>query len=153
MLSLSFIYRNALTLKCWNVVSEWTTSSHAPSVLGVLTGVHYDTSLLSSQQQWTERIPPICPPATPTGCSSIALALSVQKAFCQNTGGVVVPFSGGSSQHRDWIQVSLIAGGFFTSWDTREAQEYWSGWLFPSPGDLLTQELNQGLLHCRQILH
>ena len=33
----------------------------------------------------------------------------------------------GSSQPRDWIQVSLIAGGFFTSWATREAQEYWSG--------------------------
>ena len=24
-------------------------------------------------------------------------------------------------------QVSSIAGGFFTSWATREAQEYWSG--------------------------
>ena len=24
-------------------------------------------------------------------------------------------------------QVSCIAGGFFTSWATREAQEYWSG--------------------------
>jgi len=31
-------------------------------------------------------------------------------------------------------------------------QEYWSGFPFPSPGDLLTQELNPGLLHCRQIL-
>ena len=75
----------------------------------------------------------------------------------------------------------------------REAQEYWSGWPIPSPGDLpdlgiepgfpalqvdslpaelqgklkntgvgglsllqqifLTQELNQGLPHCRQILY
>ena len=40
---------------------------------------------------------------------------------------VVVPFSRGSSQPRDWSQVSRIAGGFFTSWATREAQEYWSG--------------------------
>ena len=31
-------------------------------------------------------------------------------------------------------------------------QEYWSGWAFPSPGDLLAQESNPGLLHCRQIL-
>jgi len=31
-------------------------------------------------------------------------------------------------------------------------QEYWSGWAFPSPGDLLAQESNSGLLHCRQIL-
>ena len=28
---------------------------------------------------------------------------------------------------RDWTQVSRIAGGFFSSWATREAQEYWSG--------------------------
>ena len=40
---------------------------------------------------------------------------------------VAVPFSKGSSQPRDWTQVSHIAGEFFTSWATREAQEYWSG--------------------------
>ena len=39
----------------------------------------------------------------------------------QNTGVVAVPFSTGSSQPRDWSQVSCIAGGFFTSWATREA--------------------------------
>ena len=32
-------------------------------------------------------------------------------------------------------------------------QEYWSWQPFPSPGDLLTQRLNLGLLHCRQILY
>ena len=31
-------------------------------------------------------------------------------------------------------------------------QEYWSGLPFPSPGDLLTQGSNSGLLHCRQTL-
>ena len=35
-------------------------------------------------------------------------------------------FSRGSSQPRDQTQLSCIAGGFFTSWGTREAQEYWS---------------------------
>ena len=30
------------------------------------------------------------------------------------------------TQARDQTQVSRIAGGFFTSWATREAQEYWS---------------------------
>ena len=40
---------------------------------------------------------------------------------------VAFPFSRGSSQPRDQTQVSCIAGGFFTSWATREAQEYWSG--------------------------
>ena len=34
---------------------------------------------------------------------------------------VAFPFSRGSSQPRDWTQVSRIAGGFFTSWATREA--------------------------------
>ena len=49
---------------------------------------------------------------------------------------VAFPFSRGSSQPRNRTQVSCIAGGFFTSWATREAQEYWSGSPFPSPGDL-----------------
>ena len=40
---------------------------------------------------------------------------------------VAFPFSRGSSQPRDRTQVSCIAGGFFTSWATREAQEHWSG--------------------------
>ena len=35
---------------------------------------------------------------------------------------IAVPISRGSSQPRDRTQVSHIAGGFFTSWDTREAQ-------------------------------
>ena len=33
-----------------------------------------------------------------------------------------IPYSRGSSQPRDQTQVSCIAGGFFTSWATREAQ-------------------------------
>ena len=45
----------------------------------------------------------------------------------QNTGVVVMPSSRGSSQLEDRTQVSCIAGGFFTSWATREAQEYWNG--------------------------
>ena len=32
-------------------------------------------------------------------------------------------------------------------------QEYWSGLLFPSPGDLLAQGSNPGLLRCRQTLY
>ena len=35
---------------------------------------------------------------------------------------VAFPFSGGSSQPRDQTQGSHIAGGFFTSWATRETQ-------------------------------
>ena len=33
-------------------------------------------------------------------------------------------------------QLSHISSGFFTSWANREAQEYWSVWPIPSPGDL-----------------
>ena len=40
---------------------------------------------------------------------------------------VAFPVSRGFSQARDQTQVSHIAGRFFTSWATREAQEYWSG--------------------------
>ena len=40
---------------------------------------------------------------------------------------VAFPFSRGSSQPRDRTQVSHIAVRVFTSWATREAQEYWSG--------------------------
>ena len=49
---------------------------------------------------------------------------------------VAFPFSRGSSQPRDRTQVSRIAGRFFTSGATREAQQYWSGQPVPSPGDL-----------------
>ena len=44
----------------------------------------------------------------------------------QNTGvgweWVAISFSKGSSQPKDWTQVSCIAGGFFTSLATREVQ-------------------------------
>ena len=33
---------------------------------------------------------------------------------------VTIPFSRGSSQSRDWTQVSYVAGGCFTIWATRE---------------------------------
>ena len=66
---------------------------------------------------------------------------------------VTFPFSGRSSQPRDQTQVSHISGGFFTSWATREAQEYGVGSLSFLQGIFPTQELNQGLLHCRRILY
>ena len=66
---------------------------------------------------------------------------------------VTFPFSKGYSQPRDWTQVSHIAGRFFTSWATRGAQEYWSSSLSLLQQTLPTQELNQGLLYCRQILY
>ena len=58
-----------------------------------------------------------------------------------------------SSQPRDRIQVSHIAGRLFSVWTTREAQEYWSRSPIPSPGYLPHLGINQCLLHCRQILY
>ena len=112
---------------------------------------------------------------------------------------VVMPFSIGSSQPRDWTQVSHIAGRFFTIWVTGEAQTQARLWInrvqtspilclaaqsyltFGDPMDcsppgssihwiiqarilvwvavpfsreiFLTQRLNPGLQHCRQILY
>ena len=40
---------------------------------------------------------------------------------------VAIPLSRGSSQSKDWTQVSHIASRFFTSQARREAQDYWSG--------------------------
>ena len=57
---------------------------------------------------------------------------------------VVFPFSRGSSQPRDQTQVSHIAGGFFTSWATREAQEYWRELPIPSPVDLPNPGIEPG---------
>ena len=57
---------------------------------------------------------------------------------------VAMPSSMGSSQPRDWTQVSRIAGRFFTIWATREAQEYWSGKPISSPGDLTNPGIELG---------
>ena len=57
---------------------------------------------------------------------------------------VAYPFSSGSSPPRNQTQVSRTADGFFTSWATREVQEYWSGQPIPSPADLLNPETEPG---------
>ena len=63
------------------------------------------------------------------------------------------PFPRGSYQPRDQTQVSRIAGGFFTSWASREAQDTGVGSLCLLQGIFPTQLSNQGLLHCRWILY
>ena len=65
---------------------------------------------------------------------------------------VTVPFSSGSSQSRDWTQVSHITGGFFTSHQGSPRRLEWVAypflqWIF------LTQESNQGFLNYRWILY
>ena len=64
---------------------------------------------------------------------------------------VAFPFSRGSSQPRDWTQISLFAGNSLPAEpqerpkDTGRDSLSLLQWIFP------TQESNQGLLHCRQI--
>ena len=57
---------------------------------------------------------------------------------------VAFPFSRGSSQSRDQTPVSHIAGRFFTSRATKEAQEYWSGQPIPSPAGLPDPAIEPG---------
>ena len=44
---------------------------------------------------------------------------------------VAYPFSSGSSSPRNWTRVACIAGRFFTSWATREAQVYIQSYIIP----------------------
>jgi len=78
------------------------------------------------------------------GCVAHQTPLSMGILQARILEWVAMPSSRGSSQPRDQTQVSRIAGGFFTIWATREAQECWSGYLIPSPWDLLDPEVERG---------
>ena len=66
---------------------------------------------------------------------------------------VAFPFSRGSSQPRDQTQVSHIAGGFFTAEPQGKPKNTGVGSLSLLQWIFLTKELNQDLLHCKQILY
>ena len=71
----------------------------------------------------TQSCPTLC---NPMDCSSPdSSVLGILQARILEW--VAMPSSRGSSQPRDWTQVSHTADGFFTFWTNREAQEYWSG--------------------------
>ena len=65
---------------------------------------------------------------------------------------VTFPFSRGSSQPRDRTQVSPITGGFLPAEPQGKPKNTGVGSLSLLQRIFLTQESNQGLLHCRQIL-
>ena len=61
----------------------------------------------------------------PTFCDPMDYSLPGSSVHTDSPGKkewVAMPSSRGSSQPKDRIQVSHIAGGFFTIWGTREAQ-------------------------------
>ena len=65
----------------------------------------------------TQSCPTLCNPMDSPGFSiHRILQARILKWFA-------IPFSRGASQPRDWTQVSHMAGGFFTIWTTREAQD------------------------------
>ena len=66
---------------------------------------------------------------------------------------VAPPFSRGSSEPRDWTQVSHIAAGFFTSLATREPKNTGVGSLSFLQQIFRTHKLNPSPLLCRWILY
>ena len=66
---------------------------------------------------------------------------------------VAISFSRGSSHPRTRTQVSRIAGSFFTSEPPGKPKNIGVGSLSLLQQIFLTQESNQGLLHCRRILN
>ena len=60
----------------------------------------------------------------PTLCNPMDTIRGILQAWILEW--VAFPFSRGSFQPRDWTQVSRIAGGFFTSWATREVSVIYS---------------------------
>ena len=75
----------------------------------------HDTNTLVKVAQ---SCPTLCNPMDYTVCGILQARILEWVAF---------PFSRVLSQPKDQTQVSCFAGRFFTSWATREAQEYWSG--------------------------
>ena len=82
--------------------------------LGEIMAGHWS---LLSKVKVTQSCPTVCDPMDFTVHGILQVRILEWIAF---------PFSRGSSQPRDWTQVSCIAGRFSTSWATREVQEYWS---------------------------
>ena len=133
----------------WEVYWDSPGPSSAWWLTGSLRGLR-KLVYLSGLLQWevkvkvTQLCPTLCDPMDYTVHGIVQARILEWVAF---------PFSRGPSQPRAQTQVSHIAGGFFTSWATREAQEYQSGYSSPVDLPFLVQELNQGLLNCRWILY
>ena len=77
---------------------------------------------------WPVRAPQRVAQLCPTLCDPMDCSLPGSSVHGISQGRILeckaIPFSKGSSQHRDQTWVSCIAGGFFTVWATREAQEH-----------------------------
>ena len=54
---------------------------------------------------------------------------------------IAISFSRGSSQRRDWTQVSYTAARFFTIWTSRESPPYWLGFIIKELGFYLKKKV------------
>ena len=130
--------QNALYLPAWSyppwstVTSTWcsphltVSDCWVPSFFPCLYGKALGLVTMDSCEMLSVESPVKVAQSCPTLCDPIDYTVHgiLQARILE---WVAFPFSRGSSQPRDRTQVSSVAGRFFTSWATREAQEYWSG--------------------------
>ena len=102
----------------WNICSS---QIHRTEIRTVVSrswgGVRLENGMKWSEVKVAQSCPPLC---EPMNCSLLGTSVHgiLQARVLE---WVANSFSRGSSWHRDWTQVSCIAGRFFTNWATREA--------------------------------
>ena len=121
----------------WHIYFAWSNlGSNIPAcmelyvqweILLCFPTISFANFLVELKMEVTQSCPTLCDPMDFTGHGILQARILEWVAFS---------FSRESSQPRDRTQVSCIAGRFFTSWATRESQEYWNGEPIPSPADL-----------------
>ena len=117
-----YILCNSSVYSCHILISSASVRS-IPFLSFIVPVFAWNVPLVSLRSKVKVKIPQLCP-------SLCDLMDYPDHRILQATilEWVAFPYSKGSSQPRDGDQVSHIAGGFFTSWVTTEAQEYGSGW-------------------------
>ena len=114
--------RKGLQSSGWELIDGFTKSGSCEERKGSTHPDLYKSSLYlsflsgSDGKEWVkvaQSYPTLCNPLDYTVHGILQTGILKWVAF---------PVSRGSSQPRDWTLVSLIAGGFFTSWATRDAR-------------------------------
>ena len=90
----------------------------------------------------TQSCPTLCDPMDCSPPGSFVYGDSPGK----NTGVGCHALLQGIFPSQGWNPVSRTAGGFFMGGATREAQEHWSGWPIPFPGEFPNPGIEPGSL-------
>ena len=121
----SFLFKPGLFLTCLSTDTRYTTSlSILPHhllipVLPIDSVWRWGSLMFSCEMKWKSLAQSYLILCNPTDCSPPGSSVhGILQA--RILAWVAIPFSRGSSQPRDWTQVSCIAGRFFTIWTTRE---------------------------------